>query len=201
MSDAAQHWDGVYAAKDATDVSWYQRSPTVSLRLVDRTPGSVVDVGAGASTLVDGLLDAGRSDLTLVDLSAEALDVTRTRLGVRAKSVSFVVGDVLTWSPGRTYDVWHDRAVFHFLTDPEDQQRYVQTATGAVAPGGVLVMGTFAPDGPTHCSGLETARHDAASLETLFADGFRLEHAEMEIHRTPWETEQHFTWVVLRRAA
>jgi SAM-dependent methyltransferase len=181
-------------------VSWYQREPAVSLRLVDRTPGSVVDVGAGASTLVDALLDAGRTDLTLVDLSAEALDVTRARLGTRAEAVTFVVGDVLAWSPGRTFDVWHDRAVFHFLTDAEDQHRYVQSATRAVAPGGALVMGTFAPDGPTHCSGLETARHDAGSLEALFSDGFRPEHAESETHLTPWDAEQHFTWVLLRRA-
>ena len=195
---AREHWDGVYGSKDTREVSWFQPSAAVSARLVRRQPGSVVDVGAGASVLVDELLAAGRSDLTLLDVSGAALAETRRRLGPRADEVAFVVGDVLDWDPGRTFDCWHDRAVFHFLTDPARQQRYVATAARAVRPGGVVVLGTFGPDGPTSCSGLPTARWAAEDLAGAFGDPFSLEHAETEAHYTPWGSEQQFTWVVLR---
>lgn len=194
-----RHWDEVYATKDVESVSWYQSTPEVSLRLIQRIPGSVVDVGAGASTLVDALLAQGRTDLTLLDVSAQALDVTRRRLGERGAGVSFVAADVLEWEPGRTFDCWHDRAVFHFLTIPGQQQSYVRTAARAIASGGALVLGTFAADGPEQCSGLPTARYDSAGLAAVFADGFVLEHAETETHRTPWGSDQSFTWVLLRR--
>lgn len=195
-----RHWDEVYATKDVESVSWFQSTPEVSLRLVERVPGSVVDVGAGASTLVDSLLARGPTDITLLDVSAEALEVTRRRLGDRAAQVSFVAVDVLEWEPGRDYDCWHDRAVFHFLTDPEQQRSYVRTASRTIAPGGGLVLGTFALDGPEQCSGLPTARYDADGLAAVFGDGFVLEHAETEVHHTPWGSDQAFTLVVLRRA-
>ncbi len=205
---AARHWDEVYRTKAVDSVSWYQPTASTSLRLLhlsaapgDR-PGSVVDVGAGASTLVDGLLDAGVTDLTVLDVSAAALETTRRRLEerpARATGVRLVCCDVLDWRPGRTYDAWHDRAVLHFLTDPADRRRYVETATAAVAPGGVLVLGGFAPDGPTHCSGLPTVRRSAAELAGELAAGFDLEHAEREEHHTPGGDVQAFTWVRLRR--
>ncbi|RYP89068.1 class I SAM-dependent methyltransferase [Nocardioides guangzhouensis] len=196
-----EHWDAVYGNKDSREVSWFQPSADVSARLVGGQPGSVVDVGAGASVLVDELLAAGRSDLTLLDVSRAALAETRRRLGTRADEVAFVVGDVLDWDPGRTYDCWHDRAVFHFLTDPVRQQQYVATAARAVRPGGALVLGTFGPDGPTSCSGLPTARWAPEELAAVFAEHASLEHAETEVHRTPWGSEQQFTWVVLRRTS
>ncbi|MFC5177179.1 class I SAM-dependent methyltransferase [Nocardioides taihuensis] len=193
------HWEDVYSSKGVDEVSWFQRDPEVSLRLVAGAPGSVVDVGAGASVLVDRLLEAGRTDVTLLDLSPAALTVTRERLGPAADGVTFVAADVVGWDPDRTFDCWHDRAVFHFLTDPARQAAYVATAGRLVAPRGAVVLGTFAADGPTQCSGLPTARHEPADLATLFAHDFDLEHAERETHRTPWGAEQHFTWVVLRR--
>jgi SAM-dependent methyltransferase len=193
------HWEDVYSSKGVDEVSWFQREPEVSLRLVAGAPGSVVDVGAGASVLVDRLLAAGRTDVTLLDLSSAALAVTRERLGPAADGVTFVAADVVGWDPGRTFDCWHDRAVFHFLTDPARQAAYVATAGRLVAPGGAVVLGTFAADGPTQCSGLPTARHEPADLASQFAHDFDLEHAEHETHRTPWGAEQHFTWVVLRR--
>jgi SAM-dependent methyltransferase len=196
-----EHWEGIYHEKGAEQVSWYQRTAEVSLRLIGRTPGSVVDIGAGASVLVDELLASGRTDITVLDVSAEALDTTRRRLGVRAKEVALVVADVLAWTPGRTFDVWHDRAVFHFLVDPDQQRGYVSAAARAVAPGGAVVMGTFAADGPVECSGLPTVRRSADELAALFAGPFVLEHAEAEIHRTPWDAEQRFTWVLLRRVS
>lgn len=198
-SDGVAHWEGVYGSKQADEVSWFQRDPEVSLRLLAGVAGSVVDVGAGASVLVDRLLAAGRTDVTLLDLSGAALAVTRDRLGDAAGGVTFVAADVVGWDPGRTFDAWHDRAVFHFLTDPGRQAAYVATAARLVAPGGAVVLGTFAADGPTQCSGLPTARHEPDDLAVLFADGFDLEHAEHETHRTPWDAEQRFTWVVLRR--
>ncbi|HEY3545794.1 MAG TPA: class I SAM-dependent methyltransferase, partial [Propionicimonas sp.] len=133
------HWDAVYASKATDEVSWFQRDPAVSLRLLAAAPGALVDVGAGASVLADRLLAAGRTDLTLLDLSASALDVTRERLGTRAGGVTFVVGDVCAWEPGRRFDCWHDRAVFHFLTGLEQREAYVQRATAVINPGGGLV--------------------------------------------------------------
>jgi SAM-dependent methyltransferase len=198
------HWDEVYRGKPADQVSWYQPSATTSLRLLAPVLGpaaatrSVVDVGAGASVLVDGLLDAGCRDVTLVDVSEEGLNLARRRLGARA-GVTYVVADVRTWRPGRTFDAWHDRAVFHFLTDPADQAAYVATAAAVVAPGGVLVLGAFAEDGPESCSGLPTARHSVHRLGELFAEGFEPDVGERERHVTPWGTEQSFSWVRLRR--
>ncbi len=203
MSDTGggrEHWESVYRTKAPDEVSWFQRDPLVSLRLVAGVPGSIVDVGAGASLIAEHLLAAGRADVTLLDLSARALDVVRARLGPDASRVSFVAGDVLHWEPGRTFDCWHDRAVFHFLTTPDDQARYVRTAARLVAPGGAVVMGTFASTGPDQCSGLPTARYEPADLADLFSGAFVLEHAEHETHQTPWHADQQFTWVVLRRS-
>ena len=160
----------------------------------------MIDVGAGTSTLVDALLDAGWSDLTALDTSARALDEVRQRLGVRSAMVSFVVADVKAWTPLRTYDSWHDRAVFHFLVDARDRDRYVATATRAVPPGGTLVIATFASDGPDQCSGLPTARYDAEDLAAQFHPAFALARQEREEHVTPGGVVQPgVTWTVLRR--
>ena len=195
----AEHWDRVYGSKAADETSWFQADPATSLRLLSEhapPPASVIDVGAGTSVLADRLLDGGWSDVTILDVSAEALAVVRERLGNRVRTL---VADLLTWTPTRTFDAWHDRAVFHFLTDPTDRDRYVSAAIAALSPGGVMVIGTFAPDGPEQCSGLPTARYDVGELADVFA-GFRLEHSEREEHVTPWATVQPFTWAVLRRA-
>lgn len=197
--DGAEHWDEVHATKDAAAVSWFQPTPDTSVRLVSAAApaGShVVDVGAGRSTLVDLLVGAGYR-VTVLDVSAEAVAAVRARLGERT-GVDYVVTDLLEWSPSPV-DVWHDRAVFHFLTDPADQRGYVELAASAVTTGGAVVLATFAPDGPEQCSGLPTARHDAGSLATMFAPRFELEHTEREEHVTPWGAVQPFTWVVLRR--
>lgn len=193
------HWQGIYRDKSPDEVSWFQRDAAVSRRLIAEVPGSVVDVGAGASVLVDQLLATGRTDLTVLDVSAAALDVTRQRLGDAARHVSFVTANVMQWRPERTFDCWHDRAVFHFLTEPEDQAQYAETASGAVHAGGIVVLGTFASDGPTHCSGLPVARYDPPDLARVFAGAFVLEHSEREEHVTPWGVTQSFTWVTLRR--
>ncbi|MDE3065086.1 MAG: class I SAM-dependent methyltransferase [Acidobacteriota bacterium] len=198
---ASALWDEVYAERAPTSVSWYQRTPAVSLRLITSlaSPESpVVDVGAGASLLVDELLALGFSDLTLVDVSRVALDDDARRLGPGAP-VAFVHSDVLEWAPATRYEVWHDRALFHFLTDPRDQRRYVEVTERAVVRGGHVVLGCFGEDGPTQCSGLPVARHSAADLAAIFAPGYSLEASEREVHHTPSGAVQSFTWVTLRR--
>lgn len=194
----ASHWDEVYATKAADSVSWFEPSPVTSLRLVTSvaSSGRVIDVGAGASTLADGLVSRGY-DVTVLDVSEASLDLVRQRLG---SQVTYVVSNVLTWLPEAIVDVWHDRAVFHFLTTSADQQCYASLARQAVREGGALIVGTFALDGPTTCSGLPTARYDADTLAAVFSDGFVLEHHERVEHHTPWDAIQPFTWVVLRRA-
>ena len=194
----SSHWNEVYASKDASEVSWFEAVPTTSVRLVKQASSAgstVVDIGAGASALAD-LLVADGFDVTVLDISDEALGMVRTRLG---DDVTYVIADVLEWRALGVYDIWHDRAVFHFLIDERQQRDYAVRAAETVAPGGAVVIGTFAPHGPTACSGLPTARHDAGSLAAIFGEGFELEHSEIEEHRTPGGTAQPFTWVILRR--
>src|SRR5512135_678648 len=200
--DAREHWDTVHVSKAPGQASWFQAWPQPSLRLlssVTAPSSAVLDVGAGTSTLADALVGAGWSDVTVLDVSAEALAIVRARLGARQHDVSFVVGDVLSWQPERTYHVWHDRAVFHFLVQPDERQRYIATARRAVSMGGAVVIAAFAVDGPMQCSGLPTARYSADELAEAFAPAFRVAHAEREEHRTPEGVVQPFTWVVLRR--
>jgi SAM-dependent methyltransferase len=199
---AAAYWEQVYAEKGREDVSWYEETPATSARLIlaDGVPDSVVDVGAGASTLPDVLLEAGVGHVTLVDLSLSALALTQARLDHLANRVDTVVGDVLAWTPDRAYDVWHDRAVFHFLTDAADRAAYVAVLRRALAPGGRVVVATFAEDGPEQCSGLPVCRYSAEELAGELGEGFDLVHAERVEHTTPWGTVQPFTALVLRRA-
>jgi SAM-dependent methyltransferase len=201
--DATQHWDDVYAGKGDDELSWTEDSPRHSLELLldgGRSPRRVIDVGAGRSTLVDQLLTLGAEQVSLLDLSPSALQQVTERLDAADRPrVETVVADVTTWEPPTTWDAWHDRAVLHFLTEPERRQQYVATASRAVAAGGVAVIGVFAPDGPESCSGLPVARASADDLVRLFGDGWTLEVAGREVHHTPWAAAQPFTWVKLRR--
>ena len=158
----------------------------------------MIDIGAGASILVDVLLDAGWQDVTVLDVSAAALTTVRNRLGEGAEAVTFIAADVRSWQPNRTFDAWHDRAAFHFLVEQADRDRYVAMATHSVTPGGVVVLAVFAEDGPTECSGLPTSRYDTDELVCAFGPAFALEHAEREEHATPFGTIQPFSCVVLR---
>lgn len=198
-TDASSHWDAVFRTRAAQDVSWFQEQPATSERLVASLVGdtsSVLDVGGGVHGLAGMLLARGVPDVTVLDIAPAAVEQVRAAHG---DAVSTVVADVRDWQPGRTFDLWHDRAAFHFLTADEDRRRYVATASAAVRPGGHLVLGTFAADGPTSCSGLPTARYAPEQLAALFDGGFVLEHAERELHHTPAGAAQAFTWVVLRR--
>ena len=202
---SAQHWDDVYAAKAADETSWFQRSYDTSMRLIaaaDPTHGPLVDIGGGVGTLVDELVDDGWRDVTVLDISAEAMRIVRERLAGRTDvRITTIASDVLDWRPGRAYAVWHDRAVLHFLTDDADRAAYARLAADAVMPGGALVIGCFAPDGPEACSGLPVRRASAQELADLFTDHFALEASEQEEHVTPWGAVQAFTWVTLRHRA
>jgi len=200
--DVTAHWDRVYSSKRPDQVSWYQGRPDTSLRLLVEAvhpAAAVIDVGAGASTLADELLDRGFTDVTVLDVSAAALECTQTRLAGRQPTAAVIIADLLAWQPERQYDAWHDRAVFHFLVEPSDRHRYVSTALRTVRSGGHLVLGAFAEDGPTQCSGLPTARYDTEELAAQFSAGFELVHAERDEHQTPGGVTQSFTWVVLTR--
>jgi SAM-dependent methyltransferase len=208
MLDMARkdHWETVYSTKSAQSVGWFQPQAAVSLRLIreaqDNT-AAVIDVGGGASTLVDGLLDAGYRDLTVLDLSAAALATARARLGATGgmgNSVRWLEADILQAElPARSYDIWHDRAVFHFLTDPAERARYVEQVRHAIRPGGHVIVASFAADGPEKCSGLPVVRYTPAALHAEFGAPFALLHHENEAHQTPGGSVQQFSYCVFQR--
>jgi SAM-dependent methyltransferase len=200
MSD---HWDQRYRSTAPQDVSWYQEVPTTSLDLLGALgvspTESIVDVGGGASVLVDRLVERGHRDVTVVDLSAVALDAARDRVGDRI-GVSWVAADVLTWEPARRWDLWHDRAVFHFFTDDADRAAYVRQMRRSLVQGGAFVIGTFATDGPTHCSGLPVRGHEIGDLVDVLGGRGVVDVVAMrrEVHRTPSAADQPFTWIAGR---
>lgn len=204
IAGRAAHWDDAYAHGDATR-SWFQRRPVMSLRMLETagvTPeDSVVDVGGGASVLVDALLGRGFADITVLDISAIAIQHARRRLGAQAKGVHWLVADLLAWQPQRSYRAWHDRAVYHFLTAASDQQRYRQALDDATDPGAIAVLGCFAPEGPERCSGLPVARYSPADLAQQLKDDWALISQAREEHITPADVMQPFTWVALRKQA
>jgi 2-polyprenyl-3-methyl-5-hydroxy-6-metoxy-1,4-benzoquinol methylase len=196
-----EHWEQVYSSKNADEVSWYQRDPEVSRRLIKNhavSTDAVIDVGAGQSLLVDSLLVDGFADVTVMDISEAAVFEVRHRIP-NISSVSYVVADVREWNPTKKFDVWHDRAVFHFMTSVADKAAYLGVIAQAVSPGGVAIIGTFADDGPTQCSGLDVSRYSPSQLAAVFSEFFELDTSESEEHITPWGAVQHFTWVTLRR--
>lgn len=203
MTAPTDHWNNIYSTKSADELSWYQEVPAVSLDLMaaaDLEVGHrVVDVGAGASTLADHLLGLGHTDVVLVDLAAAGLAATQQRLGDQA-ALQCVVGDLFDLEI-EPVDMWHDRAVFHFLTDPQDQLRYKAVMANHVRPGGHSIVATFAPDGPPQCSGLPVTRYSAIEVADAFGPEFMLVDSRQSAHVTPWGGEQSFTFVLLRREA
>ena len=198
-----KHWDRIYRAKAPTEVSWYQPEARLSLELIrsiaPELDASVLDVGGGASTLADGLLSAGYRDVTVLDLASAALARARERLGERAAQVRWIVADVLDAPlPPVSCAVWHDRAVFHFLTDPRNRARYVAQAQRIVRPGGHVIVASFGPDGPSRCSGLEVVRYSPEGLHTEFGAAFRLLDSAREDHQTPGGSVQAFVYCLCR---
>ena len=198
------HWENVYTTKSENEVSWFQENPAPSLELIDLaqpTPETtIVDIGGGASRLVDSLVARGLNHVTVLDLSEAALATAKTRLGDEP-NVQWVAADVTQWKPTQTYDIWHDRAAFHFLTDGSDRAAYVACLKQAIKPGGYVVIGSFAIDGPERCSGLAVNRYDAAGLAAELGSGFRLIDARRHEHATPWGAIQRFQFCIFQRSA
>lgn len=203
--DRKQHWEQVYNTKAPDSVSWFQEHADQSLRLIHSTglakQAAIIDVGGGASRLADDLVLEGYTDLTVLDLSAAALAVARQRMGKHADAVHWMEGDITRARfPKYRFDVWHDRAVFHFLTDPADRRAYVERVRHAVRPGGHVIVATFAEDGPEKCSGLPVMKYQPETLHAEFGDAFLLIEHEKETHHTPFGTVQQFVYCYCRKA-
>ena len=200
------HWEHVYATKKTESVSWFQEHAEQSMRLIRGTgvpySAGIIDVGGGASTLVDDLLSSGYCAVSVLDLAAAALSVAKARLGERASQVQWTEGDITkVLLPVHAFDVWHDRAVFHFLTSKEDREAYVDTVLRSVKPGGHVIVATFAEDGPIQCSGLPVMRYGPSALHAEFGSPFSLVQHEREEHHTPFGTVQKFVYCYCRKAS
>lgn len=201
--DRKSHWEHIYQDRKATEVSWYQQRPDYSLALINaagtNTLARIIDIGAGASTLVDYLLDAGYQNITVLDIAKSAIEQAKTRLGNRADSVVWLEHDITDrdlaeLTADGLYDIWHDRAVFHFLTDAQDRTAYVNTLTRALKPGAQAIIATFALNGPEKCSGLEIVRYSPETLSAVLGDTFRLVETRQEDHVTPANALQSFVY-------
>jgi trans-aconitate methyltransferase len=203
MTSRQAHWNEVYATKAADKVSWFQARAEISMRLIAAAganeESAIIDIGSGVSVLVDQLVDAGFGDVTALDISERALRLTKDRLGSRAGEVHWIVSDVLAWTPARAYDIWHDRAVFHFLTDEAERSAYRAVLTKGLRKGGTLILGSFAKDGPDRCSGLPVHRWSADALARELGQEFRLIESLREDHRTPGGAVQPFIWARFMR--
>lgn len=192
------HWNKVYQTKPPDDVSWFQSRPEISLKLIEACgvgkADGIIDVGGGASTLVDCLLDAGFSNLAVLDISAAALEHAKQRLDARAADVEWIAADVTKFGAPRRFALWHDRAVFHFLTDQTDRRNYVNVLKRTLTEQGHIIIATFAIDGPTQCSGLDVCRYDAGKICSELGSSFHLIEQVDETHITPWQTEQRFSY-------
>jgi SAM-dependent methyltransferase len=199
------HWENVYTTKDENEVSWFQQSPAPSFELITQAgathASAIIDIGGGASRLVDHLVGQGFEDVTVLDLSGAALEAAKRRLERRADPVHWVVADATAWEPVKAYDIWHDRAAFHFLTEEKDRAAYIARLTQGVKAGGHAIIATFALDGPEKCSGLPVARYDSASLARTLGSKFLLVHTRRHEHATPWGSRQMFQFSVFRREA
>lgn len=208
MAAKQEHWDGVYAARSEDELTWFEATPSISLELVRmhlRPGDAFIDIGAGASRLVDALLDEGFGPLVVLDLSGSALEVSRKRIGARGDSVEWIEADVTTWRPRRNYAVWHDRAVFHFLTEVDGRAAYAHAMSEALRPDGVAIIATFADDGPEKCSGLPVMRYApeelAQELNRLAPGQFEMISSRRHLHVTPKGNRQSFQYSVFRKMA
>ena len=201
-----KHWNQIYSSRPANNVGWYKphlEIPLAWIQSLDLGPQEpIIDVGGGASTLVDDLLAKGHKNLTVLDLSSSAIQITRKRLGNASGSVTWIVGDVTEVElPYQYYQLWHDRAVFHFLTDPESQQQYKETLIGSLKAGGNFIIGSFTPEAPPQCSGLPVKRYDADLLVQMFGDKFELKQHRNEMHTTPGGVKQSYIYCLFQRTA
>lgn len=203
--DRQKHWEDIYQSKDTSEVSWFQASPTTSLQFVKEfklpLSAKIIDVGGGDSFMVDRLLEMGYCNITVLDISKTAISKAKERLGEKAKTVKWIVADAAGFQPTETYDFWHDRAAFHFLTDKQEISNYVDTISSFVKPGGYLVLGTFSEQGPTKCSGIEIKQYSENTMTNLLTDFFNKIRCITVDHKTPFNTLQNFIFCSFRRLA
>jgi len=198
-----EHWEHVYSGKRSTEVSWYQQHPQHSIEMIKATgvdvSARIIDIGGGASTLVDCMLDAGYQNLTVLDIAHGAIEQAKSRLGARADKVAWLEQDITTFSPDELYDVWHDRAVFHFLADQLDRSSYVRIMSRALKPGAHAIIATFDLDGPEKCSGLDVVRYSPETISAVLGDNFELVETSTEAHITPHAAIQNFVYCRYKR--
>ena len=199
--DNKKHWENIYQKKEIDGVSWYQKVPIESLQLIKKysisNSDKIIDIGCGKSFLADNLLELNYTDISLVDISSNALKEVKDRL--QNKSLNFIETDILNFNSNDKYDIWHDRAVFHFITDREGIEKYISLCNEYINKEGVLIIGTFAEDGPLKCSGLEIKRYSVDQISDLFKETFELVESFKMLHKTPFDTEQSFSFCVLRK--
>ena len=199
--DNKKHWENIYQKKEIDGVSWYQKIPSESLQLIKKysisNSDNIIDVGCGKSFLADNLLELNYTNISLVDISSNALKEVKHRL--QNKSLNFIETDILKFNSNDKYDIWHDRAVFHFITDHEGIEKYISLCNEYINKEGVLIIGTFAEDGPLKCSGLEIKRYSVDQISGLFEENFELVESFKMLHKTPFDTEQSFSFCVLRK--
>ena len=203
MSEKKEHWEKVFATKQETEVSWYQQKPTTSINffIENQIPknAAIIDIGGGDSYLIDNLLELGYTNLHLLDISENAINRIKKRLGAKTEHVTFVVSDVLDFQPETRFDVWHDRASFHFLTNETEISKYKSLVTNAMHTSGLLFMGTFSENGPLKCSGLEITQYSEAKFEAIFQPEFSKINCFTENHQTPFDTTQHFIFCEFKK--
>ena len=199
--DNKQHWENIYQKKEINGVSWYQKIPSESLQLIQKysisNSDKIIDIGCGKSFLADNLLELNYTNISLVDISSNALKEVKERL--QNKSLNFIETDILNFNSNDKYDIWHDRAVFHFITDREGIKKYISLCNEYINKKGILIIGTFAEDGPLKCSGLEIKRYSVDQISGLFKETFELIESFKMLHKTPFDTEQSFSFCVLRK--
>lgn len=196
--DKKQHWETIYETKELENVSWYQPKPQPSIDLIEKhaksKDDSIIDIGGGDSFLAENLLDLGYTNITVLDISEAALERAKLRMDDRASQISWVVSNILDFNPSHKFDVWHDRAAFHFLNQKEEVEKYVEIANKAISESGAVVIGTFSVDGPLKCSGIEITQYSEATLEQTFKVGFDLISTFRLDHPTPFDTTQNFVF-------
>ncbi|TLX76966.1 methyltransferase domain-containing protein [Labilibacter sediminis] len=202
MKDAKQHWEKIYQTKGDHEVSWFQDKPELSMRLIQKYTGeekdvAIIDVGGGNSLLAKVLVDSGYDNLSVLDISKCALERSKER--ILDAPVNWIESDILSYKFSYQFKVWHDRAVFHFLTAKNDIQKYIDQVSGAVVKEGYLILGTFSEEGPLKCSGLEITQYSKSKFKDLFEGNFELVECFDEVHKTPLGTDQNFIWVVFKR--
>lgn len=197
------HWETVYGNKTESELSWHQEEPSLSFELMQMAgmtaASSVIDIGGGTSRIVDGLIGKGLVDISVLDLSENAIAASQHRLGAESGKVTWINSDVTRWRPGRVFDIWHDRAVFHFLIDPIDREAYKQRLADSLAPQGHAIIASFALDGPEKCSGLPVMRYSPETLSEALGDGFMLLAHRSHLHQTPWGNPQSFQYSLFRK--